>query len=543
MSLREAVPARACVVSGNVITMDPAMPRAEAFGVRGGRIVCVGDRADVKRALGPGAEEHRYERGAVIPGIIDSHNHMLWTGIQRIQADIGGCQSIAELQQALRRYADAHPDKAWIVSGSGWHVERLAEKRYPTRQELDAVSESRPIYLPRVGHAAAVNSAALRLAGVGRDTADPPGGRIARDERGEPNGLLLEPPAFNLVGRLVPPPSREERRRALREVQKVYHAAGICGVIDPGLSPDDMAVYEDLDRAGELTIRSVVMPLAQTHDDPDRVIASLGAWGVRTGFGNERLKLGGIKVFLDGGASLGTALMREPWPDEKCQCGIQVTHTDLFHRLVEACASSGWSIGVHTVGGKAIDIALSVFEAVNARYPIRDLRFSLIHAYLWPSEANLASARRLNVCVATQASMQYQFAPLLVKRFGKDLVGKATPVKSWIDAGIVVGGGSDSPVTPYPPLLGLWHAVTRHVDVLGAPLGADEAVTAEQGLAMYTRGSAWLAFSEHERGIIRPGMLADWVALSEDPLTVEPMALRETRVLATGVGGELVHAA
>jgi predicted amidohydrolase YtcJ len=139
--------------------------------------------------------------------------------------------------------------------------------------------------------------------------------------------------------------------------------------------------------------------------------------------------------------------------------------------------------------------------------------------------------------------MQYQFAPLLVKRFGKDLVGKATPVKSWIDAGIVVGGGSDSPVTPYPPLLGLWHAVTRHVDVLGAPLGADEAVTAEQGLAMYTRGSAWLAFSEHERGIIRPGMLADWVALSEDPLTVEPMALRETRVLATGVGGELVHAA
>jgi hypothetical protein len=543
MTLREATPARALVVSGNVITMDPAMPRAEAFGVRAGRIVCVGDRGDVKRALGPGVEELRYEQGAVIPGIIDSHNHMLWTGIQRMQADIAGCGSIAELLQSLRRYADEHPDKEWVVSGSGWHVERLAEKRYPTRRELDTVSETRPIYLPRVGHAAAVNSAALRRAGIGRDTPDPPGGRIGRDERGEPNGLLLEPPAFNLVGQLVPPLSREERRLALREVQKVYHAAGICGVIDPGLAPDDMGVYEDLDRAGELTVRSVVMPLAQTHDDPDRVIASLRAWGVRTGFGNERLKLGAVKVYLDGGASLGTALMREPWPDEKCQCGIQVTHTDLFHRLVEACASSGWSLGVHTVGGKAIDIALSVFEEVDRRHPIRDLRFSLIHAYLWPTEANIASARRLHVGVATQASMQYQFAPLLVRRFGKDLVGKATPVKSWIDAGIVVGGGSDSPVTPYPPLLGLWHAVTRHVDALGAPLGADQAISAEQGLAMYTRGSAWLSFSEHERGMIRPGLLADWVALSEDPLAVEPMALRGVRVTATGVGGELVYRA
>lgn len=543
MTLREAAPARALVVSGNVITMDPDMPRAEAFGVRAGRIVCVGDRSDVKRALGSGAEELRFEQGAVIPGIIDSHNHMLWTGIQRMQADIAGSGSVAELLQSLRRYAEERPDKEWIVSGSGWHVERLAEKRYPTRQELDTVSETRPIYLPRVGHAAAVNSAALRRAGIGRDTADPPGGRIARDERGEPNGLLLEPPAFDLVGRLVPPLSREERRHALREVQKVYHAAGICGVIDPGLGPDDMAVYEDLERAGELTVRSVVMPLAQTHDDPDRVIASLRAWGVRTGFGNERLKLGAVKVYLDGGASLGTALMREPWPDEKCQCGIQVTHTDLFHRLVEACASSGWSLGVHTVGGKAIDIALSVFEEVDRRHPIRDLRFSLIHAYLWPTDANIASARRLNVGVATQASMQYQFAPLLVRRFGKDLVGKATPVKSWIEAGIVVGGGSDSPVTPYPPLLGLWHAVTRHVDALGAPLGADEAISAEQGLAMYTRGSAWLSFSEHERGMIRPGLLADWVALSGDPLALEPMALRGVRVTATAVGGELVFRA
>jgi len=529
------------LVSGCILTMDPLRPQAEAFVTLGDRVAFVGTREQALRVAGSGVREIRFGEGAVLPGLIDSHNHMLWTGVQRTQANLAGCKSIKDLLAALRKYAAAHPEREWIVSGAGWHVETLAEKRYPTRHELDAVSGNRPVYLPRVGHAAAVNSEALRRAGIGRDTDDPKGGRIERDEHGDPTGLLLEPPAFNLVGRLVPPLSRHERRQALLEVQKAYHAVGICGVIDPGLGPEDMAIYEELCRERRLTVRSVIMPLAQTHDDPDRVIAGLRAWGVRTGFGNERLKLGGVKVYLDGGASLGTALMREPYPDEKCQCGIQVTHTDTFHRIVELCASTGWSIGVHTVGGKAIDIALAVFEDVNRRYPIRDLRFSLIHAYLWPTRENIECARRLNVGVATQASMQYQFAPLLVRRFGKDLVGRATPVKSWIDAGITVGGGSDSPVTPYQPLLGIWHAVTRHVDALGAPIGSDEAISVEQALTMYTRNAAWLSFSDEERGMLKPGMLADWVALSDDPLKVDPMGLREIKVAATAIGGVVVH--
>lgn len=531
----------ALVVSGKIVTMDPERPRAEAFAVRGGRIVCVGDRALAKEAVGSRAREIHYGHGAVLPGFIDSHNHMLWTGVQRAQADLSGCRSIGMLLASLRRYAEAHPADEWIVSGSGWHVEMLEEKRYPTRQELDSVSRNRPIYLPRVGHAAAVNSEALRRAGIGRDAPDPPGGRIVRDASGEPTGLLLEPPAFNLVARLVPPLSRAARREALREVQKAYHAVGICGVIDPGLAPDDMAVYEDLWREGQVTVRSVVMPLAQTHDDPEQVLARIAAWGMHTGFGDEWVKLGGIKVYMDGGASLGTALMREPYPDEKCQCGIQITDTETFQRIAELCARNGWSLGVHAVGGKAIDIALAVFEDVNQRYPIEPLRFSLIHAYLWPTPANIELARRLKIGVATQASMQYQFAPLLVRRFGRELVGRATPLKSWIDGGVVVAGGSDSPVTPYPPLLGIWHAVTRHVDALGVALGREEAVTIDQAIAMYTRNAAWLSFSEHERGMIRSGLLADWIALSEDPLEVEPMRLRDIRVEATAVGGRLVH--
>jgi predicted amidohydrolase YtcJ len=339
----------------------------------------------------------------------------------------------------------------------------------------------------------------------------------------------------------VPDPAPAERMEALREIQKDYHAAGLTGVIDPGLASADIGIYQELWRKGELTMRSVVMPLAQTSDDPDLLIDRLAAWGVRTGFGDAQLKLGGIKIFMDGGASLGTALMREPYLDERCNCGIQVTHTPVFHRLASFCAQSGWSLGVHTVGGKAIDIALAVFEEVNKSWPIRDLRFSIIHAYLWPSEENIRTAQRLGVAVATQPTMQYSFAPILVKRFGAEAFGAATPIRSWIDGGVLVGGGSDSPINPFPPLLGIWHAVTRYVDALGEVIGQNEAITPAEALALYTRNAAFVAFSEHERGVLRPGLLADFTVLGADPLTCPAEEIRTTKVVATAVGGDLVY--
>lgn len=536
-------PAPPSVVSGRILTMNPDMPVVQAMGVAHGRILCMGTLDEVRQAMGTGVEHRAFGEGVIVPGFIDSHNHMLWTGIQQQRVDLSGCRSIAELLQTIRAYREANPEKEWLVSGEGWHIEHLAEKRYPTRQELDQAVSDRPIYLPRVGHAACVNSLALQLAGIDRHTPEPTGGRICRDAQGEPDGLLIELPAFNQVGRLVPAVSRETRCNALRDIQRKYHATGITGVVEPGLQADDMSIYQELWRNGELSVRTVAMPQAQIDQDPDVLMHSLASWPVRTGFGDEWLKLGAIKVYLDGGASLNTALMREPYPDERCQCGIQVTHTDVFHRLVEFCARTGWSIGVHAVGGKAIDLALDVFDDVHRRHPIDALRFSLIHAYLWPSQRNIETALRLKVAVATQAPMQYQFAPLLSRRFGLSLVGQATPLRAWLDAGIPVGGGSDSPIAHYAPLHGIWHAVTRYVDDLDAVLGSEEAVTVEQALAMYTRGSAWLAFSEQQRGVLRPGYLADWVALGEDVTGIDPMRLREVKVSATAVGGEVVYEA
>jgi predicted amidohydrolase YtcJ len=529
------------LIIGNIITMDPARIRADAMLISGERIIFVGSRSDAEALAKPETERLHFPRGAVLPGFIDSHNHMLWTALQHAQLDLNGSKSIREILDRIGGYAAAHPEREWIIAGAGWHIVDIEERRYPTRQEIDAVCAERPVYLPRTGHAAVVNSKALALAGIDRHTQDPPGGKIIRDAQGEPTGLLKEPPAFDLVGNIIPAMDKGRILASLEQVQKTYHAAGLCGIIDPGLTSPELQIYRDLKEQGKMTMRSVVMPLAQVAEAPGLIFQGLSAIDGRTGSGDSLLKYGAVKVYLDGGGASGTALMREPYPDEICNCGIQVTPTDQFRDLVAFCAENRWSLGVHTVGGKAMDIALKTFRDVNARTPIRELRFSLIHAYLWPSPENIADAHALGVGIATQASMQYQSAPLLVERFGEDLVGQATPIRSWMDAGVIVAGGSDSPVTPYPPLLGMWHAMTRYVDRLGKPIGVDQGIDALSALKLYTSNAAWLSFSEHERGALRPGALADWVALDMDPLTIDSSALRDARVLATAVGGRLVH--
>jgi predicted amidohydrolase YtcJ len=531
----------ACVIIGSIVTMDPNLPRAQAMATRDGRILAVGTVARARQAAGPGAREISFEQACIVPGLIDTHNHMHWTGITACLVDLAPAKSIADIQAAVRDFAQRNPQASWISSGGGWHVVNLAEQRYPTRQELDAACADRPVYLPRVGHAAVANTLALKLAGIHAGMPDPAGGRIERDAQGDPTGVLMEPPAFEPVARLVPSPSVADQQQTLRDIQKAYHAVGLTGIMDPGVTPAIASAYQQLHAKGELTMRCVLMPLADSSRPLTETLAQLAALGVHTGFGDARLKLGGVKLFLDGGASLGTALMREPYPDERCNCGIQVTPTENFRAIALHCAKLGWSLGVHVVGGQAIDIALDVFAEINREIPICDLRFCLIHAYLWPEAKNIRQAAELGVVVATQCSMQYTFGPLLVKRFGTAMMATATPVRSWLDGGVVVGGGSDSPITPYSPLLGLWQARTRKVQGSEEPVGRLQAVSGEEALAMYTRDAAYVSFSEHERGMLRPGLLADWTVLSVDPVSCDAEALRDARVLATAVNGELVH--
>ncbi|MGX6448986.1 amidohydrolase, partial [Patulibacter sp. S7RM1-6] len=492
-------------------------------------------------AAAPTGTPERRVPGTVVPGLTDAHVHALIAGLELRRLDVSDARSVAEVVARIGAWLRDHPDAEWTVVAAHFQAEELAEGRLPTRHDLDPVSGDRLLYLDRRTHDGIVNSAALRRAGVDRRTPDPVGGRIERDADGEPTGVLVERPAAELVWDLVPPTSEDDRRTALCEIQPVLHGLGITGIAEPGLTAAEMGSYQALWRAGDLRLRTYAMPLADTDLPAEEAIGRLRGSGVRTGLGDPWLRVGGVKVYLDGTGSFGSALLREPWPGTDGWRGNQTAPTETFRAIARFCARERWSLAVHAVGGAAIDLALDAFAAADAEASIADLRFSVMHAYLWPSAENLARARELGVLAAIQPGMQWRVAGALVDRLGVHGAAAASPLRSWLDAGVLVAGGSDGPDFPMSPTFGMWHARTRRVQGRDEPLGPEQAIGAGEALALWTTAAARYCFAEHERGALRPGLLADWTALDVDPLAADPEPLRDARVLETAVGGEVVH--
>jgi predicted amidohydrolase YtcJ len=531
---------------GDLRTMDPARPRAEAMAVRDGRILAVGSRDEALAALPAGAEV-RSAPGTVVPGLIDAHVHTLISGLELRRLDVSDAGSVAEIVERIGahvsgRGSDGASADDWLVVAAHVQAEELAEKRLPTRADLDPVTGGQPVILDRRTHDAVANGAALERAGVRLGTPDPVGGEIERDADGAPTGILIERPAAELVWSAVPI-SEADRRTALREIQPAFHALGVVGAAEPGLSPAEMSTYQAAHADGELALRTWAMPLADTDLPIEELLDGLRGTGVRTGFGDEWLRVGGVKVYLDGTGSFGSALLREPWPDTDGYLGNQTAPTETFRAVARFCARERWSLAVHTVGGAAIDLALDAFAEANEEAPIAPLRFSVMHAYLWPSEDNFRRARELGVFASIQPGMQWRVAGSLANRFGVEGAAKASPLRSWLDAGVEVAGGSDGPDFPQAPLFGMYQARSRAAHGFDEPLGPDEAIDGERALQMWTTSAARYVFAENERGALRPGFLADWSALSVDPVECEPEALRDAEVLPTAIGGTVVHEA
>jgi predicted amidohydrolase YtcJ len=519
--------------------MDPARPRAAAMAVRDGRILAVGTRDEALAAL-PAAEV-RSVPGTVVPGLIDAHVHTLIAGLELRRLDVSDARSVAEIVERIGAHLNGGGPDDWLVVAAHVQAEELAEKRLPTRADLDPVTGDRPVFLDRRTHDAVANSAALAAAGIDSATADPVGGEIERDAAGAPTGVLIERPAAELVWDLVPEISEADRRTALREIQPAFHALGITGAAEPGLTPAEMGTYQAARADGELTVRTFAMPLADTDLPVDELLAGLRGTGVRTGFGDEWLRVGGVKVYLDGTGSFGSALLREPWPGTDGYRGNQTAPTETFRAIARFCARERWSLAVHTVGGAAIDLALDAFAEADAEAPIAPLRFSVMHAYLWPSAENFRRARELGVFASIQPGMQWRVAASLAGRLGDDGAAAASPLRSWLDAGVEVAGGSDGPDFPQAPLFGMYQARSRAAQGFEGPVGPEEAIDGERALRMWTTSAARYCFAEAERGALRPGLLADWAALSVDPVECEPDELAEATVLQTGVGGRVVH--
>jgi hypothetical protein len=317
------------------------------------------------------------------------------------------------------------------------------------------------------------------------------------------------------------------------------HALGVSAVVDPAVTPAELAGYQEARRRGVLTIGVVAMPHVVLDGGAEEAAARVGRVGVRTGFGDDLLRLGALKVYYDGQGRAGTALLREPWPGRDGYTGERHVEADGFARFAAWCAGEGWSLGVHVVGGSGIGEVLAAFAAADRAAPIRGLGFTLIHAYLEPSAEDMQAARALGVNVAAQPAIQLVNGAGLLDRLGPERATRAAPLRSWLDAGVVVGGGSDGPYFPTDPRLGMWQARTRRVRGLADPVGPEEALTGEEALGLYTAGAAAVALSPR-RGRLAAGLRADLVALSVDPTTCPPDELLGATALVTVTGGRIV---
>jgi hypothetical protein len=478
--------------------------------------------------------------------MIDSHVHMLWGGRDEERLDVSDARSLSELLARVCAYAREHDSLAWLAGSASLDAEDLSEGRFPTAAELDAATGGKPLFLSRRAHDAIVNAAALAAAGIDRDTPDPPGGVIEREANGSATGLLVERPGADLVERCLPPDTVEDRLRWLAAIQRRFLAAGITGVVDPALELDELLAYQAAEERGELIVRTTGMPLGDGEIPPAERAAAFEAagvslsWGARSG---ECWRIGPWKLFLDGGGSLGTALLHEPWPGTEDYYGNQTTSTEGLHAYARWAAQTGAGLGVHAVGSAAIDLVLDAFVDAASVRPLAGLGFTLIHAYLWPSASQMARVRDLDVLVATQSPLQWGFGPGLVRRFGEAAIGRAHPMRSWLASGAIIGGGSDGPAgpggPPVDPLWAFWQMRTRSIADRGDPVGIEEAIDAEQALALYTTGAAEVALAP-DRGRLAPGCAADLVALDVDPLRASAEACRDGGVLVTVVGGEVV---
>jgi len=543
---RDCANADLVIKHAHLITMDSARRTASAMAVRGERITAVGDESTVTPCIGPHTEVVDLAGKAVLPGFIDVHTHAIsWAeSLLRNELELGypAVKSIADVVQAVRQRAAAAPPGQWIT-GFRWDDAKLAERRYITRQDLDAVSPNNPVYLEHVtGHLGVANSPALQLAGITHDTPNPDGGVIERNAAGEPTGVVKDN-AMRLVTAKVPPDPPELFARAAQRASEEAAKFGLTTIHDvySGTRPfhDEMRGYQQAYARGWLRIRVQLAPGVTNLAD----VEALTKIGVHTGFGDSHLKLGAVKMFSDGGMGARTIAIYPPAPEGEptSNLGLLIWTPEDMQKAYLALAAAGWQLSTHAIGDRAINEVLDSYAATLKALNLKEPRFRIIHCGLSTPEVQ-RRLRDLHVLVDGDPAFVYWIGSYFA-RYGAERARWSYPGKSYFDNGIVVGAGSDVPVTPISPWWGLWAAVARKEVRSSAILAPEERVSVMQALEMYTRNGAYIGFEENDKGSLEPGKLADFIVVDRDVLSIPTDDLKDVRVLKTYVGGRVVYSA
>ena len=520
--------------NGTVITVDRDFSIHTAVAIIGDRVMAVGNDDQMRTVAGPATRMIDLKGHAVIPGLMDNHLHGAGGGPG---VDLSRARSLDDVFAALQARVQASKPGDVITSNSDWHEAQLQEQRLPLRDDLDRVAPQNPVVLVRGGHEYILNSAALANWKIDEKTPEPAGGRITKYAGGRLNGELVDT-AKSLV-RLPPPPQRTPQQQIDDRVAeyKKLNESGLTGIRHPGISIAEYRRLQEMQKRGLLTIR--INALLRPAVGAAGVDPALAASGIKQNEGDEMLRVGGIKLAVDGGFEGGLMrdLYEKPWDENGAYRGLQTIDTERYIAAVRELNRQDWRIATHAVGDAAIDLVLNAYERANADRPITDRRWSIEHAFIGRPD-HLPRIKALGVAISAQNHL-YLAGPSLVKYWGPTRAGITTPVKMYLDAGLPVSSGTDAPVVPYPPLWTLYHFITRDT-ITGGVLGADQRVTREQALRMATINNAWLNMEERTKGSIEPGKFADLVILNEDPLTCPEPRLRDAKVLMTMVGGKVV---
>jgi predicted amidohydrolase YtcJ len=519
------------VEDAEFVTMAPG-GAAESMLVRDGRIAAIGPAAAVRAAAEPGAAVVAMDGATVIPGLIDAHCHVMNIGYLAAGADCSqpAAPDIAAIQARMRAAADRTPAGSW-VTGSGYVEYKLAERRHPTRAELDAAVPDRPAVVYHTSlHVCVLNSAALREAGFADGQPDPPDGTFGRDDQGRLTGLLFEGPIFRLLGdRLRDDLTRMDaaaRTRVVRRAGERLAALGITAACDADLRCPTFAAYAEADDAGELSQRIYGLTV---HDQVDELVTS-GLGGRRSG----RLAAQAVKIWADGGMSSRTAAIHGTYPVPPFGSGILYFEPAELTAMVRDFAARGFQVCIHAQGDRAIEIVLDAYAQTLAGTQGNPRRHRIEHGgAMYP--ALTARAARLGIPVVSQPGFLSGLGDGFAEAFG-DQADRLYAFRSWQRAGIMVAGSSDAPVITPDPLTGIRDAIVRRT-AAGQVIGPDERMAARDALALYTAGGAFAMHRETEIGSLEPGKLADFTVLDRNPLRVDPEEITGIRVLATIVDG------
>jgi predicted amidohydrolase YtcJ len=521
----------------NIWTVDPSHPRAQAVAVLGGRIVAVGTDADVQAWRGSQTRVIDVDGKLLLPGFNDAHVHFVSGGAQLDRVQLNDAASPEEFAHRIAERVKTTPKGAWIRGGN-WDETKWNPPQLPTKELIDPITGDTPVFVERYdGHMGLANSAALRAAGITAQTSDPPGGTIVRDAKGSPTGALKDA-AQDMLVKFIPPMTHDERLHAAKRA--LAHAASLGVTSVQNMDPDyaDIAIYSELLEHGELTTRIYAAPLITDFEDQVRI-------GVRHAFGGPYLRIGAVKAFADGSLGSRTAYFFEPFsdtPDNRGLLSDQMQPLTLMRDRMLKADAAGIQLCTHAIGDQGISLILDFYADMVHEHGPADRRFRIEHAQHMASK-DFDRFAQLGVIASVQPYHAIDDGRWAEGRLGHDRASRTYAFRTFLNHDVRLAFGTDWEVAPLNPMLGLYAAVTRATLDGKNPGGwfPEQKLTVAEAVRAYTMGSAYAEFQESEKGSITPGKLADMVIVSDDIFNIDPVKIRDVRVLKTFVGGKMVY--